>query len=147
MNEGTIEKEKIYKETEDYGRVQFVDKIYELRNSCQKYKNFMEYYRSENNHLKETNEEHLKINGDLRKENQELKEDIEEISTSHFILFKRYDKTEKENQKLVKVIDELKKHICSEWYCFDNESVEFEVAKDILNKLTELKGGSDESIH
>lgn len=46
---------------------------------------------------------------------------------------------QEENQKLVKVIDELKKHICSKWYCFDNESVEFEVAKDILNKLTKLK--------
>lgn len=56
-------------------------------------------------------------------------------------LARDFEELEKENQKLVKVIDELKKHICSEWYCFDNESVEFEVAKDILNKLTELKGG------
>lgn len=40
--------------------------------------------------------------------------------------------------------NELKKYISSEWYCFDNESVEFEVAKNILNKMQELEQGKDE---
>lgn len=39
--------------------------------------------------------------------------------------------------------NKLKEYIGAEWYCFDNESVEFEVAKDILNKMQELEQGSD----
>ena len=35
--------------------------------------------------------------------------------------------------------NKLKKYIGSEWYCFDNESMEFEVAKNILNKMQELE--------
>lgn len=34
--------------------------------------------------------------------------------------------------------NELKKYISAEWYCFD-KSVEFEVAKNILNKMQELE--------
>lgn len=45
-----------------------------------------------------------------------------------------------ELERYKNIVDELEKHICKEWYCFDNESVEFEVSKDILNKLKELKG-------
>lgn len=40
--------------------------------------------------------------------------------------------------------NELKKYIGSEWYCFDNESVEYDVAKDILNKMQELEDVSNE---
>lgn len=39
--------------------------------------------------------------------------------------------------------NKLKEHIGAEWYCFDNESVEFEVAKDILNKMIELEGSDN----
>ena len=39
--------------------------------------------------------------------------------------------------------NELKKYIGSEWYCFDNESVEYDVAKDILNKMQELEEGGN----
>lgn len=39
--------------------------------------------------------------------------------------------------------NKLKEYIGSEWYCFDNESVEFEVAKSILNKMQELERGSE----
>lgn len=35
--------------------------------------------------------------------------------------------------------EELKKYIGKEWYCFDNESLEFEIAKSILNKMKELE--------
>lgn len=34
----------------------------------------------------------------------------------------------------------LREYIGKEWYCFDNESVEFEVAKNILDKMNELEG-------
>lgn len=49
-------------------------------------------------------------------------------------------------QKYEKQVDnwnKLKEYIGSEWYCFDNESVEFEVAKSILNIMQELEQGSD----
>lgn len=35
--------------------------------------------------------------------------------------------------------EKLKKYIVKEWYCFDNESLEFEIAKSILNKMKELE--------
>ena len=44
-----------------------------------------------------------------------------------------------ENDRLNNIINELEKYIGQEWYCFDNESIEFEVARDILDKLKELK--------
>ena len=34
----------------------------------------------------------------------------------------------------------LREYVGLEWYSYDNESVEFEVAKDILNKMQELEG-------
>ena len=49
------------------------------------------------------------------------------------------ENTLKEIERLNNIINELEKYIGAEWYCFDNESVEFEVAKDILDKLQELK--------
>lgn len=80
--------------------------------------NYITNLQEENQKLKETNEEHRKINGELRKE----------------------------NQKLVKAFDELEK-----WLKEDKEKAgnNFEMGRcfnmfDILNKLTELKGGSDE---
>lgn len=48
---------------------------------------------------------------------------------------------DKEITRLNNIIDELKKYITSEYYCFDNESLEFEIAKNILDKLKELKEG------
>ena len=52
---------------------------------------------------------------------------------------------EQEIERLNNIINELRKYISSEYYCFDNESLEFKIAKDILNKLQELKGdGSNE---
>nr|DAI31749.1 MAG TPA: hypothetical protein [Bacteriophage sp.] len=39
--------------------------------------------------------------------------------------------------------NKLREYISTEWYSYDNDSVEFEVAKDILNKMQELQG-SDE---
>ena len=50
----------------------------------------------------------------------------------------------KELEQLQNNWNELKKYISAEWYCFDNESVEFEIAKDILNKMQELEQGKDE---
>lgn len=41
--------------------------------------------------------------------------------------------------------NELKKYISAEWYCFDNESVEFEVARKIMKKAQELEQEKDEN--
>lgn len=38
----------------------------------------------------------------------------------------------------------LREYIGKEWYCFDNESVEHEVAKNILDKMNELEGKDKE---
>lgn len=37
--------------------------------------------------------------------------------------------------------NKLKEYIGTEWYSYDNDSVEFEVARDILNKMEEMIGG------
>ena len=49
-----------------------------------------------------------------------------------------------ENNRLNNIINELEKYISSEYYCFDNESIEFEIAKNILDKLKELKDSDKE---
>ena len=46
-----------------------------------------------------------------------------------------------ENQTLKDNWDKLREHIKSEWSCFDNESVEFEVSQDILDKMQKLEEG------
>lgn len=89
---------------------------------------------------------------ELQQENQQLK-----------IINKEYERLNKVNNRGFKITnvkeydiydllrykenwDKLKEYIGSEWYCFDNESVEFEVAKSILNKMQELEQGSDSNV-
>ena len=50
-----------------------------------------------------------------------------------------FDYLQQELQRKDNIINELKKHIGEEWYCYDNESIEFKVAKDILDKINELE--------
>lgn len=66
---------------------------------------------------------------------------IKGINTDEYVNIPKY--REKELLNLEDNWNKLRKYISSEWYCFDNESVEFEVAKDILNKMQELEQGSD----
>ena len=43
-------------------------------------------------------------------------------------------------EKLNNILNELEEYIGQKWYIsFDNESIEFKVARDILNKLKALK--------
>lgn len=44
-----------------------------------------------------------------------------------------------EIDRLNNIINRLEEYIGNEYYSFDNESVEFDVAKNILDKLKELK--------
>ena len=54
-------------------------------------------------------------------------------------LNKQLEQKDKEIDRLNNIINELEKYIGQEWYCFDNESIEFKVARDVLDKLKELK--------
>jgi len=60
-------------------------------------------------------------------------------------LYKENQEKDKEIERLNNIINELEKYIASEYYCFDNESIEFEVSKNILDKLKELKEKSDDN--
>ena len=44
-----------------------------------------------------------------------------------------------ENKKLKDNWNKLKEDVRVEWYSYDNDSVEFKVSKDILNKMQELE--------
>lgn len=48
---------------------------------------------------------------------------------------------QQENKQLKDNLNKLKEYISTEWYSYDNDSVEFEVARDILNKMEEMIGG------
>ena len=52
----------------------------------------------------------------------------------------KFDELRNENKQLKDNWDKLKKYIGAEWSCFDNESVEFEVSRDILDKMQKLEG-------
>ena len=52
---------------------------------------------------------------------------------------KKVEQLQEENKRLKDNWDELKEYVGAEWYCYDNDSDEFEVAKDILNKMQELE--------
>lgn len=54
-----------------------------------------------------------------------------------------YNDLLKENKQLKDNWNELKEYIGTEWYCYDNESVECEVAGDILDKMQELQGSDN----
>ena len=49
---------------------------------------------------------------------------------------------QQENKQLKDNWNKLKEYINNEWYSYDNDSVEFEVAKDILDKMEEMIGGN-----
>ena len=92
----------------------------------------------------------------LQQENQELKEKLDKYENPEdMTLFAMWctEKVKEENQKTANNCkqlkdnwDKLKEYVSAEWYCYDNDSVEFEVAKDILNKMQELENGDSNEI-
>ena len=54
---------------------------------------------------------------------------------------KLLNETEEQYKKQKDNWNKLKEYISTEWYSYDNDSVEFEVAKDILDKMEEMMGG------
>jgi len=92
----------------------------------------------ENKKLRETNEEHRKINGDLRKENQKLVKVIDEA-----IEYLENNNNYLEGQK------RLIANILTPQNGYLKADIDYEISKnqkilDILNKLTELKGGNND---
>lgn len=69
----------------------------------------------------------------------QLKDSVHDLYDENIKLKSRNKLLSAENSYYKNIINELEKYISQEWYCFDNESVEHEVAKNILNKLKELK--------
>lgn len=57
----------------------------------------------------------------------------------------RIEKYEQQITQLTNNWNELEEYIAKEWYCFDNESVECMVARDILDKMKEIKEGKNEN--
>jgi hypothetical protein len=51
----------------------------------------------------------------------------------------KFDELQNENKQSKDNWNKLKEYIKSEWTCFDNESVEFEVSQDILDKMQKLE--------
>lgn len=78
-------------------------------------------------------------------ENQQLKEKLKDVNKSLKNVQQRnreyrnncfeLNKNQKDNW------NKLKEYINTEWYSYDNDSVEFEVARDILDKMEEMIGG------
>lgn len=54
---------------------------------------------------------------------------------------KLLNETEEQCKKQKDNWNKLKEYISNEWYSYDNDSVEFEVARDILDKMKEMMGG------
>lgn len=64
-----------------------------------------------------------------------------ETEEQAFEFLKYIKNLQQENKQLKDNWNKLKEYISTEWYSYDNDSVEFEVAKDILDKMEEMIGG------
>lgn len=53
------------------------------------------------------------------------------------------EELQQENKQLKDNWNKLREYIGIEWYSYDNESVECEVAGDILDKMQELQGSRE----
>ena len=84
-----------------------------------------------------------KENFKLQEENDRLKQDNADLEETRILQKQEIEMLKEEIERLNNIINELEKYICQEWYCFDNESVEHEIAKSVVDKIKELKEKSD----
>ena len=77
----------------------------------------------------------------LQQENKILKENAENNDKVVDKVNWENQLLKKENEQLKDNWNKLKEYIGTEWYSYDNDSVEFEVAKDILDKMEEMIRG------
>ena len=150
-------KEKYLNAVADYETTMFEkEQLNSLVNSCQEE---IRQLKKQNNNFKTSLDERQEVILDYIKENQELKEKLDKYENPEDMTLMMMWCTEKvkdENQKLQTIAnnckqlkdnwDKLKEYVSAEWYCYDNDSVEFEVAKDILNKMQELENGDSNEI-
>ena len=61
--------------------------------------------------------------------------------TESKLLVSCIEELQQKNKQLKDNWNKLKEYISTEWYSYDNDSVEFEVSKDILDKMEEMIGG------
>ena len=61
--------------------------------------------------------------------------------TESKLLVSYIEELQQENKQLNDNWNKLREYISTEWYSYDNDSVEFEVAKDILDKMEKMIGG------
>ena len=61
--------------------------------------------------------------------------------TESTLLVSYIEELQQENKQIKDNWNKLKEYIGTEWYSYDNDSVEFEVARDILDKMEEMIGG------
>lgn len=82
---------------------------------------------------------------ELLKENKKLKECYcnRTDCSGRIKNSRKYDSLYQKYNKQLDNWNKLKEYIGIEWYSYDNDSVEFEVAKDILNKMQELQGSDN----
>ena len=64
-----------------------------------------------------------------------------ETEEQAFEFLKYIKNLQQENKQLKDNWNKLKEYISTEWHSYDNDSVEFEVARDILDKMEEMIGG------
>ena len=76
----------------------------------------------------------------LQQENKILKENAENNDKVVDKVNWENQLLKKENEQLKDNWNKLKEYIGTEWYSYDNDSVEFEVARDILDKMEEMIG-------
>lgn len=69
--------------------------------------------------------------------------DLIKGGNGHFVFNGIYMDLLEENKQLKDNWNKLREYIGAEWYCYDNESVECEVAGDILDKMQELQGSRE----
>lgn len=87
-------------------------------------------------------QENKKLTGAIQTYDILLKSNVEENKQLKIQISAR----EEVCNKLENNWNKLKEYVAVEWYSYDNDSVEFEVAKDILNKMRELEQGSDSNV-
>lgn len=116
-----LEELKLSKKQNNNKRYDYLCKQFNVVNYAMKLEKYTIKLQQENKILKENAEHNDKVVDKVNWENMLLKG---------------------ENKQLKDNWNTLREYVGLEWYSYDNESVEFEVAKDILNKMQEIKNES-----
>ena len=82
-----------------------------------------------------------KINNRFRTDRVSADEEYQLVCQRNYLSTKYIEHLEQQCKKQKDNWNKLKEYIGTEWYSYDNDSVEFEVAKDILDKMEEMIGG------